>query len=132
MLQENKKPSGNGYNTLYLVGVPLDKLIVSYREIDIIKNKTQRQSDEIFIHLDTCTTEGRYFYAKITSDFREWLGNSTFTGCSAMNFIQQRNAPDTFLIVCEEDRILGSAWLDYRAKEEVLKFFMTTVFPFIL
>jgi len=132
MLQENKKPSGNGYNTLYLVGVPLEKLIVSYREIDIIKNKTQRQPDEIFIHFDTFTTESRYFYAKITPDFKEWLENNTFTGCSSMDFIQQRNDPETFLISCQEDRIIGDAWLDYRTKEEVLKFFMTTVFPFIL
>lgn len=123
-LQENRKPSGNGYNTLYLVGVPLYRLITSYREIkDLLKDK--RQSDEMFIHLDTFTTESRYFYAKLTPDFKEWLNVGMLTGCGCINFIQQRNAPDTFLIVCEENTILGSAWLDYRTKEEILKFFGT-------
>ena len=127
MLKPNIKElySGNRpfpYARLYFHKIPLNKLIKSFREIDIFDKKEKKRENEIFLTIKE-EPQNRYFYVTLTDDFKEWCDKNTFTKPYSIQIIQQQDNPNEYLIVVEESQILGHILIDYKTKEEIEEFF---------
>lgn len=104
--------------------IPLTDLFEGFREIDLFKDKTKAMNGEVFLSMDNIGhRNNRYFYIRPTKAFEEFLKKQFFTGCSGIEIIQQRNKPNIFLVKCDEARILGSVWLDYKNRGEIEDYF---------
>ena len=100
----------------------MNKLIKTYRKINIFDRKTKKKPNEVFLTIDGIN-RSFYYYVTLTKEFKEWADRNTFVKPYSIEIIQQRNNKNKFLVKIEETAILGSIWLDYKSKREIERFF---------
>lgn len=111
--------NGVWQTSLYAYDVPLKDIIVSYREISLMKNEHKTKChNEVFVSIEQANHKNRYFYVILTPAFKQW-----FRG-ESLEFIQQSNASlnDVYLLKIGSTSVFDY-WLDYKLKGEIELFF---------